>query len=87
MFSYLIARNVHPTSSRQGLEVLLAPNEPIPTLLLTTRTCVHIALDMQLTSQALRSTEEDTAFTGTVYLANSPEDHVPIGTAEVGGCA
>ena len=76
-----------PNLNSQGLEVLLAPDESISTLLLTTWTCVHVALDVQLTSQALRSTEEDTTFPRTVYLANGSEDHVPIGTAEVGGCA
>ncbi len=48
---------------------------------------VHVTFDVQLTAQDLRTTEEHPRFGGRVDLADGAKDHVPVRTAEVGGCA
>lgn len=70
--------------NKSFLEVLLAPDE---TVRLLARVGVHIAFDMQLRAETFRSAEEDTTLAGAVDLFDSSEDHVPVGTAEVGGRA
>jgi carbon monoxide dehydrogenase subunit G len=68
-------------SSRSNLKILLPPHE------IKTRLRIHITFDVQLASQHLGSAEEDARFSGAVELADRPEHHVPVRTAEVGGCA
>lgn len=42
---------------------------------------------MQLTTQPLGPAEEDTAFAGSMDLADGTEHHIPVGAAEIGRCA
>lgn len=70
----------------QKLKVLLAPDESVATFLRTTRAGVHVAFDVQLTSQSLRSTEENSTLARVVNLANRSEDHIPVRSTEIGGC-
>lgn len=65
------------------LEILLAPHEIEPLVAFA----VHVAFDMELGAQPLGTTEEHTRLTGGMQFADRPEDHVPIGAAEVGGRA
>ena len=70
-----------PTKKRSALvplEVFLAPYKAKSGLR------VHVTLDMQLTAQNFRTTEEDTHFARSMDLAYTPEDHVPIRSAKVG---
>lgn len=60
------------------LEILLTPDETEAGL------GIHVTFDVQLTAQTLGTTEENTCFGGGVNLADTAEDHVPVGTAEVG---
>ena len=63
------------------LEVLLAPHESITS---PPSFGVHVAFDMELASQPLGPAEEDTTLAGGVDFTDRSEDHVPVGTAEVG---
>lgn len=62
-------------------KILLPPHKMKPGLR------IHITLDMQLTAQDFRTAEKYARLSGCVDLADRAEDHVPVWTAEVGGCA
>ena len=64
--------------SRSDLEILLSPNEREPWL------AIHIALDVQLTAQAPRATEEDAGLGRSVDFADRLEDGIPVRAAEAG---
>ncbi len=59
------------------LKVLFTPHK------VESRLGVHIALDMQLTSQYLGPAEEDTRLSSTVDFSYTPENHVPVRSAEI----
>lgn len=59
------------------LEVLLTPNE------VEVGVCVHVALDVQSTTQYFWPAEENTSFCRAVDFTNALEDHVPVGAAKV----
>ena len=59
------------------LKILLSPHEIEPGL------GVHIALDMQLTSQSLGATEEYTRFSWGVNLSDRGKHSVPVRAAKV----
>jgi len=64
-----------------ALEVFLAPDKT------ESRFRIHVALDMQCTSQRLRSAEEHTCFGRCMNLADALEYHIPVRSTEVGWCS
>ncbi len=50
-----------------------------------TRLCVHITLNVQLTTQHLRPTKENTCLRRAMDLPDTLEDHIPIWSAEICG--
>jgi len=48
---------------------------------------VHVTLDVQLTTQTLRSTEKHTRLSRTMDLADALEDRIPVRSTKVGWCS
>jgi hypothetical protein len=63
------------------LEILFTPHVSKITIR------IHIAFDMQHTSQNLWTAEENTSFCWCVDLADGFENHIPVWTTEIGGGA
>ena len=61
----------------QDLEILLSPDEAEVWIR------VHIALDVQVGTQPLWPTEEDTTLARPMDLTDATKHHVPVWTAEI----
>lgn len=64
------------------LEILFSIDKSEASLL--TRFGVHIAFDMQLTTQSLGSTEKYTSFTRSMQLLDAAKHQIPVRSAEIG---